>query len=152
MLLTSLLMLVLLLVSLYYFWSLAVAVDAVMFLLSLLLLASLLAVAIFTVLASIPYFDCVHTVLRSCCCAHFCCCLRSCSCVLSSLMLLVAGVTVVAYMYIYSNDLSTAHLSLRLIPTISLQQCLYMYILSLRNLRNRKSRHSHIQGVIYFIL
>jgi hypothetical protein len=37
------------------------AVDAVMFLLSLLQLASLHAVAGFTVFASIPAFDCVHT-------------------------------------------------------------------------------------------
>jgi hypothetical protein len=39
------------------------AVDAVIFLLSLLLLASLNAVAGFTVFASIPAFDGVHTVL-----------------------------------------------------------------------------------------
>ncbi len=42
---------------------LASAVDAVMFLLSLLLLASLQAVAGFTVVASIPAFGGGHTVL-----------------------------------------------------------------------------------------
>ena len=63
-------MLVLLLASLYYFWypcfmGLPSAVDAVMFLLSLLLLASLHDVAGFTVFAIIPAFGGVHTVLLS---------------------------------------------------------------------------------------
>jgi hypothetical protein len=64
-LLASLLMLVLLLVSLLSgilaFAGLPSAVDAVMFLLSLLQLASLHAVASFSVFASIPAFDCIHT-------------------------------------------------------------------------------------------
>ena len=65
MLLASLLMLVLLLASLYFSGvaGLPSDVDAVMFLLSLLLLASLHAVVDVTVFASIPAFDGVHTVL-----------------------------------------------------------------------------------------
>jgi hypothetical protein len=68
-LLASLLMLVLFLASLLLrvgiltVPGLPSAVDAVMFLLSLLLLATLHAVAGFNVFASIPAFDCVHPVL-----------------------------------------------------------------------------------------
>ncbi len=65
MLLASLLMLVLLLVSprsgILAVAGLPSAVDAVMFLVSLLQLASLHAAAGFTVFASIPAFDSVHT-------------------------------------------------------------------------------------------
>ncbi len=60
------------------------AVVAVMFLLSLLQLTSLHAVAGFTVFASIPAFECVHTacdgapVVASCCCLHPDCGRHSC--------------------------------------------------------------------------
>ncbi len=100
MLLASLLMLVLLLVSLLSgilaIAGLPSAVDAVMFLMSLLQLASLHAVAGFTVFASIPAFDCAHT---ACVDAPVVACVPA---VVSghdiavSLMLLVADVTVVA--------------------------------------------------------
>jgi hypothetical protein len=53
------------------------AVEAVMFLLSqLAAVASIHAVAGFTVFARIAYILC----WQSCCCFHSCCCLRSCCC------------------------------------------------------------------------
>ncbi len=85
-LLASLLMLVLLLASLYYFWhpcccgwGLHAAVGTVMFLLSLLLLASLPAVVTLFLQASLLLMASI-LCWRPCCRFHSCSCLRSCCC------------------------------------------------------------------------
>jgi hypothetical protein len=78
------------------------AVDAVMFPLSLLQLASLHAVAGFAVFASIPAFDCIHTACVGAPVVAYnsaVACVPAVACghdIDVSLMLLVAGVTVVA--------------------------------------------------------